>query len=195
MALALLLNCKKSLSARCACYPSLAFQRTALRASALHTCRARVASFLNASEEPMPKETTVDIEGRHLKLSNLDKVLYPEAGFTKGQVIDYYVRIAPGAAAASARPPAHHEALSQRRRRHVLLREELPEPSARLGEDREGLERGQQSLDGLLPDRGPGDAGVGRESRRSRTAHQSFAGQECSAAVVPGLRSRSRRAR
>ena len=43
----------------------------------------------------MPKETTVDIEGRHLKLSNLDKVLYPEAGFTKGQVVDYYVRVAP----------------------------------------------------------------------------------------------------
>jgi bifunctional non-homologous end joining protein LigD len=37
----------------------------------------------------------VDIEGKHLKLSNLDKVLYPAAGFTKGQVIDYYVRIAP----------------------------------------------------------------------------------------------------
>ncbi len=43
----------------------------------------------------MAKETVVDVEGRHLKLSNLDKVLYPEAGFTKGQVIDYYVRIAP----------------------------------------------------------------------------------------------------
>jgi bifunctional non-homologous end joining protein LigD len=43
----------------------------------------------------MPKDTVVDIEGRHLKLSNLDKVLYPEAGFTKGRVIDYYVRIAP----------------------------------------------------------------------------------------------------
>jgi bifunctional non-homologous end joining protein LigD len=37
----------------------------------------------------------VEIEGRHLKVSNLDKVLYPEAGFTKGQVIDYYTRIAP----------------------------------------------------------------------------------------------------
>jgi bifunctional non-homologous end joining protein LigD len=37
----------------------------------------------------------VAIEGRQLKLSNLDKVLYPEAGFTKGQVIDYYTRIAP----------------------------------------------------------------------------------------------------
>ena len=37
----------------------------------------------------------VDVEGRTLSLSNLDKVLYPETGFTKGQVIDYYVRIAP----------------------------------------------------------------------------------------------------
>ena len=43
----------------------------------------------------MPKETVVEIQGRHLKLSNLDKVLYPDVGFTKGQVIDYYVRIAP----------------------------------------------------------------------------------------------------
>jgi bifunctional non-homologous end joining protein LigD len=37
----------------------------------------------------------VDVEGRRLKLSNLDKVLYPEVGFTKGQVIDYYRRVAP----------------------------------------------------------------------------------------------------
>ena len=43
----------------------------------------------------MATSQVVDIEGRHLKLSNLDKVLYPGAGFTKGQVIDYYVRIAP----------------------------------------------------------------------------------------------------
>jgi bifunctional non-homologous end joining protein LigD len=37
-------------------------------------------------------ETTVD--GRELKLSNLDKVLYPKAGFTKGDVIAYYATIA-----------------------------------------------------------------------------------------------------
>ena len=37
---------------------------------------------------------TVEIDGRQLKLSNLDKVLYPEAGFTKGEVIHYYTRIA-----------------------------------------------------------------------------------------------------
>jgi bifunctional non-homologous end joining protein LigD len=42
-----------------------------------------------------PSSTTVDVEGHQLKLSNLDKVLYPKVGFTKGQVIDYYSRIAP----------------------------------------------------------------------------------------------------
>ncbi|HEU5336926.1 MAG TPA: non-homologous end-joining DNA ligase [Terriglobales bacterium] len=38
---------------------------------------------------------TVDVQGRQLQLSNLDKVLYPEAGFTKRQVIHYFVGIAP----------------------------------------------------------------------------------------------------
>ena len=37
----------------------------------------------------------VNVDGRELELSNLDKVLYPAAGFTKGEVIDYYTRIAP----------------------------------------------------------------------------------------------------
>jgi bifunctional non-homologous end joining protein LigD len=38
--------------------------------------------------------TSVDVEGRQLKLTNLDKVLYPQHGFAKGEVIDYYARIA-----------------------------------------------------------------------------------------------------
>ncbi|MDP9101895.1 MAG: non-homologous end-joining DNA ligase [Actinomycetota bacterium] len=39
---------------------------------------------------------TVEVEGRQLSLSNLDKVLYPaHGGFTKGEVLDYYSRIAP----------------------------------------------------------------------------------------------------
>ncbi|GAA5177674.1 non-homologous end-joining DNA ligase [Rugosimonospora acidiphila] len=37
----------------------------------------------------------VQVEGVTLELSNLDKVLYPAAGFTKGEVIDYYTRVAP----------------------------------------------------------------------------------------------------
>jgi bifunctional non-homologous end joining protein LigD len=40
-------------------------------------------------------KTEVVIEGRRLRISNLDKVLYPATGFTKGQVVDYYARIAP----------------------------------------------------------------------------------------------------
>ena len=40
-------------------------------------------------------DSIVEIDGRHLKLTNLDKVLYPVTGFTKGQVIDYCARVAP----------------------------------------------------------------------------------------------------
>ena len=43
----------------------------------------------------MSTPTIVEVEGRKLKLTNLDKVLYPAADFTKGQVVDFYVRIAP----------------------------------------------------------------------------------------------------
>jgi len=41
-----------------------------------------------------PTRTGVEVGGRHLVLSNLDKVLYPGSGFTKGEVIDYYARVA-----------------------------------------------------------------------------------------------------
>jgi len=40
-------------------------------------------------------EVFVDVEGRTLKLSNLAKVLYPQTGTTKGEVLNYYARIAP----------------------------------------------------------------------------------------------------
>jgi len=40
-------------------------------------------------------DSTIEIQGRQLKLSNLEKILYPDAGFSKQQIIDYYVRIAP----------------------------------------------------------------------------------------------------
>ncbi len=43
----------------------------------------------------MADKAELIVEGKKLPVSNLNKVLYPKAGFTKGQVIDYYVRIAP----------------------------------------------------------------------------------------------------
>src|SRR6476469_7674466 len=40
-------------------------------------------------------KVVVDVEGRQVALTNLEKVLYPDVGFTKGQVLDYYTRISP----------------------------------------------------------------------------------------------------
>jgi bifunctional non-homologous end joining protein LigD len=37
----------------------------------------------------------VDVDGRRLRLGNLDKIFYPEVGFTKGEMVNYYARIAP----------------------------------------------------------------------------------------------------
>ena len=43
----------------------------------------------------MSEKAQLVVEGKKLAVSNLNKVLYPKVGFTKGQVIDYYIRIAP----------------------------------------------------------------------------------------------------
>jgi bifunctional non-homologous end joining protein LigD len=37
----------------------------------------------------------VEVDGKELRLTNLDKVLYPEAEFTKGEMVDYYAKVAP----------------------------------------------------------------------------------------------------
>jgi bifunctional non-homologous end joining protein LigD len=56
---------------------------------------AREPSVLDAAC-PMPGgRAELELEGRTLRLSNLDKVLYPKAGFSKGDVIDFYARVAP----------------------------------------------------------------------------------------------------
>jgi bifunctional non-homologous end joining protein LigD len=55
-------------------------------------------------------DASVEIQGRNLKLSNLEKVLYPAVGFTKKDVIDYYVKIAP-----AMLPHLHGRALTRKR--------------------------------------------------------------------------------
>ena len=44
---------------------------------------------------PAESKTLIEVGGRQLTLTNLEKVLYPAAGFTKAAVVDYYARIAP----------------------------------------------------------------------------------------------------
>ncbi len=43
---------------------------------------------------PGSRGELVDVDGRRLRLTNLDKVMYPGTGTTKGEVIDYYSRVA-----------------------------------------------------------------------------------------------------
>src|SRR5256714_5842944 len=56
------------------------------------TRNSSVARYL---ANQMSEKAQLIVEGKKLAVSNLNKVLYPKAGFTKGQVIDYYIRIAP----------------------------------------------------------------------------------------------------
>ncbi|HEY1802747.1 MAG TPA: non-homologous end-joining DNA ligase [Terriglobales bacterium] len=58
-------------------------------------CDANCPLFGLASGGCLSDSTVVEIQDKRLTLSNLEKVLYPAAKFTKGQVIDYYARIAP----------------------------------------------------------------------------------------------------
>src|SRR3954451_18075934 len=53
--------------------------------------RAPILRQLVGEEPKGSAEITLD--GHALKLTNLDKVMYPKTGFTKGEVIDYYLRI------------------------------------------------------------------------------------------------------
>jgi bifunctional non-homologous end joining protein LigD len=53
------------------------------------------AFAVQPSLNQMSSKTELNVQGKRLAVSNLDKVLYPKVGFTKGQVIDYYIRIAP----------------------------------------------------------------------------------------------------
>ena len=55
-------------------------------------------------------DSIIEVQGQNLKLSNLEKVLYPSAGFTKKDVIDYYARIAP-----ALLPHLHGRALTRKR--------------------------------------------------------------------------------
>lgn len=60
------------------------------------TMRARSNQLREFAFEVMrTKKTEVTVEGRTMVVSNLDKILYPAVGFSKAQLIDYYIRIAP----------------------------------------------------------------------------------------------------
>ncbi len=56
---------------------------------------ARGTSFAGRDPPVHALVTEVQIDGRRLRLSNLDKLMYPEAGFRKADVVDYYAQVGP----------------------------------------------------------------------------------------------------
>ncbi|WP_277211614.1 ATP-dependent DNA ligase [Isoptericola croceus] len=59
-----------------------------------------------AADAPRAGPQTVSVEGRRLQLTNLDKVLYPATGTTKGEVLHYFSQVAPALVAHAAHRPA-----------------------------------------------------------------------------------------
>jgi bifunctional non-homologous end joining protein LigD len=69
--------------------------RTAQRASrGRQTLTGGLAALTRAGQQ-VSGGIEIEIEGRMLKLTNLEKVLYPATGFTKGDLIDWYLAIGP----------------------------------------------------------------------------------------------------
>ena len=131
------------------------------------------------------------MEGRTLSLSNLDKVLYPEVGFTKGQVIDYYTRVAP-----VLLPHLRGRPLTLKRYPNGVEGQYFYEkqcPSHRpewVGTARDP-DRAQD--DRLLPLRGPAHARVDGEPRRPRAAPVAVAGRRIERPTVwPSTSTRAR---
>ena len=142
----------------------------------------------------MSKKAELIVEGRNLAVSNLDKVLYPKAGFTKGELIDYYIRIAPVLLPHLKDRPLTMKRYPNGVEGEFFYEKNCPAHRPKWVQDREGLERRQPARDALLPRAGSADARLGRQPGRHRIAHFARAQEGRGAPDHDGLRSRSRRA-
>ena len=119
---------------------------------------------------PAAKRLEVAIGDKTLSLSNLDKVLYPRVGFTKGQVIDYYTRIAP-----VLLPHLRDRPLTLKRYPNGVedkfFYEKRCPSHAPTGCRRPRVVGPQRGQHRLLSVPGPADAGLAGEPGRSRAAH------------------------
>ena len=112
------------------------------------------------AQEPPPPEPP-----RKVKRTNVDKVLFPAAGFTKGDLISYYERDRRGDPPPPPRPSGQREALSER-------------------------SRGQEVVGARPPDRRSADAARVREQGRDRAAPRARARGRTRAADLPRVRPR-----
>ena len=123
----------------------------------------------------MSKKAELIVEGRTLAVSNLDKVLYPKDGFTKGELIHYYIQIAPVLLPHLKDRPLTMKRYPDGVEGEFFYEKNCPTPSPKMGADREGLERRQSAGDALLPRAGSADPRLGRQPCRHRVAHLALA--------------------
>ena len=71
-------------------------------------------------------DSYVNVGGHRLRLTNLDKVLYPETGTTKAEVIDYYSRVADALISHARDRPATRGARDSRTRGSAQCRSGTP---------------------------------------------------------------------
>ena len=120
---------------------------------------------------PPAKRLEVAIGDKTLSLSNLEKVLYPRVGFTKGQVIDYYTRIAPVLLAHLRDRPLTIKRYPNGVEDKFFYEKRCPSHAPDVGADGVRLVGAQRGRHRLLPLPGPADAGVAGQPRRPRAAH------------------------
>ena len=119
---------------------------------------------------PVRDGVEVRVGERTLKVTNLDKVMYPAVGFTKRDVIEYYVAIAPAILPHLEARPLTRVRFPNGVDGQVLLREAVPVAPPRLGRDRAGAAVEEDRR--LLRLQRPADARLAREPRRARAAHR-----------------------
>ena len=167
--------------------------------------RAPVYKGLRDDKEPeevrreQPFESEIKRGRRVLRLSNADKVFWPDEGITKGDLLEYYRARRTGARSAPARPAVHDEALSRRHRRQVLLPEGRAVAHARLDQDRVAAghdARRQGQAHHPLPARQRrARAALGREHGDDRHERDVVPGGQSPPAGCRAVRSRSCSAR
>ena len=141
----------------------------------------------------MAGRISVEVDGRELSLSNLEKLLYPAAGFTQIRRRRLLPAHRPGDPAAPGGPAAHPRAGSRRRRRRAVLREAVPAASPPVGPRLRAARAERRPAQ--LHRRRPPDARLAGQPGRARAAHEPVAPPRREPPVRGCARPRSGRAR
>ena len=136
-------------------------------------------------------DRTVTVRGKQVKLTNGDKVLYPEAGVTKGDVIAYYERVSD-----VLLPHLKGRALTMKRYPNGVDEQfffQKTRPSTgRTGCAPSRSGRAATAATSTSDDQQPAGADLDRQPREPRAAHHAVAGEDQQAADDDGVRPRSR---